>query len=449
MEKINSADDVIFLFDTFNEDSEKLYSSFLLSGKRYPALVFEENGFLPDGVTSFFGYYMGDYREAKDYLGRPRYFNQVEVPDLWEIRSTNSGGNIYDLYQERGRIFYREPRNRRQVSIIDWLDDKGVVRASDHYNKYGSIYARTVFNKKGRKVNRSYFDGKGREVVQENYVTKDIILNDGDVVRIFNNRTEFALFTIRRMGYENSALYYNSLSFPFFTSERLPDNGGRDILFWQEKINKNMPGNMRIIVDEQSVRTGRIMVQRRDSYDKLMAETGHNNIFTQLGYVYEFKRQPYWGNDALICTNSDNIEKLTELVQGMPEMTFHIAALTEMSSKLLDMGRYDNVRLYPGAGVNKVDELFDMCNYYLDINHESEILAAVKKAFLSNLVIMGFEETVHNREVIAEDYLYPAAKVEDMINDLRKIVNDRHLYLSYIDVQHEKAMSLKSYEGTV
>lgn len=34
------------------------------------------------------------------------------------------------------------------MKIVDWYDDTHVVRVSDHYNKYGFLYARTIFNKK-------------------------------------------------------------------------------------------------------------------------------------------------------------------------------------------------------------------------------------------------------------------------------------------------------------
>lgn len=68
---------------------------------------------------------------------------------------------------------------------------------SDHYNKYGFLYARTIFNKKGQLVSRSYYDGSGNEKVVENFVTHDIILNQEDKVYIFKNKVEFAkhLFT--------------------------------------------------------------------------------------------------------------------------------------------------------------------------------------------------------------------------------------------------------------
>ena len=102
------------------------------------------------------------------------------------------------------------------VKVVDWLDERGVVRASDHYNRFGALYARTVFNEKGQRVNKSYFSADGKEKIVENYVTKDIILNDGEQILFFQNKTEFALYYLEKTGQTQSTLFYNSLSIPFF-----------------------------------------------------------------------------------------------------------------------------------------------------------------------------------------------------------------------------------------
>ena len=50
--------------------------------------------------------------------------------------------------------------------------------------------------------------------------------------------------------------------------------------------------------------------------------------------------------------------------------------------------------------------LFDRCDYYLDINHESEVASAVKKAFLHNQLILGFKETLHNKAYVADEHVF-------------------------------------------
>lgn len=50
--------------------------------------------------------------------------------------------------------------------------------------------------------------------------------------------------------------------------------------------------------------------------------------------------------------------------------------------------KYDNVHLYPGCKASEILNLFNTCDYYLDINYENEIVDATKEAFLHNLLIL-------------------------------------------------------------
>ena len=158
-------DKIILLFDNYGLDSRNLHTSFKLTGKDYPVVIIEDDGFLPEGVMSVYEYFLGDFKNAKNIPGKPRYFNQITVPEYWEISANNSSGKAHNLNKERARIFYAEPKHRRLVKVVDWYDDRGVVRSSDHYNKYGALYARTIFNNKGQRVNKSYFSVDGREII--------------------------------------------------------------------------------------------------------------------------------------------------------------------------------------------------------------------------------------------------------------------------------------------
>ena len=149
--------DALLLMDTYNEGSRSLYVSLKEAGYDCPAVVIEDDGFLPDGVMSVYGFFLGDFKAVLGEKARPKYFNEIRVPDYWEISGTNNNGKVQDLHKERGRIFYAEPKHKRLVKIVDWYDERGIVRSSDHYNRYGAVYGRTIFNSKGQKVNRSFF----------------------------------------------------------------------------------------------------------------------------------------------------------------------------------------------------------------------------------------------------------------------------------------------------
>lgn len=441
MDELIRSDDIVLLLDHDSPDSRDLRESFRKAGLCCPAAVIEDEGFLGDDVISVYGFFLGSFRGEKGVPGRPRYFNEIQAPDRWEISGTNFMGKIHDLYRERGRIFYAEPLHRRLVKTVDWYDERGIVRSSDHYNRYGALYARTTFNEKGKRVNKSWFSAAGREIIVENYITGDIILNDGDQVRFFPNKTDFVLFVLRAAGFDKNRLFYNSLSTPFFVSQRLHAPYKRDILFWQEPVKGDIPGNMQIILNGQASRTAKIMVQKGQAYEELVRLGASPETVKPLGFIYSFEKENLHRPEALICTNSDQIEHLQEIVEAVPQMRFHIAALTEMSSKLTAMDRYENVRLYPGVKMSMLEDLFDSCDYYLDINRGNEIVSAVRRAFLHNHLIFAFREIMHGGDYTAAGRLYGLDEAGRMIGDMRTAMEDGEKLEEWLEGQRKAAMA--------
>ncbi len=436
MEKFSSVRDIVLLFDSYSAESQNLHKSFKMSGKAHRAVVIEDDGFLDDGVISVFGSFLEGIDE-----GKARYFNQIIVPKYWEISGNNTNGKVHNLNHERARIFYAEPTHKRLVKVVDWLDDKGVVRVSDHYNKHGHLYAKTMFNGKGKKVTKSFYDGQGKEIIVRNYVTGDIILNDGPIIRIFKTLQKFIEFFLIKNEMLESRIFYNTLATAFSVSHHLSGVHSEDMLFWNEPIGNEVPGNMQIILDNNSPRTQKIMVQRRDAYEKLIELGVDSSKIEQLGYCYEYKKENTYGREALICTNSDNIAHCIKLVEGLPDIHFHIVAITEMSSKLMSMGSYANVTLYPNVKMAKVKDLFKKCDYYLDINYGNEILSSIWEAFLHNHVIFAFNETIHNHMYIAKEHIYSESDVDNMISTLKTLINDKNKVDEYINRQKSYAMS--------
>ena len=212
------------------------------------------------------------------------------------------------MSRERGKIFYAEPKHKRLVRVVDWYDKRDVVRFSDHYNRYGAIFARTIFSEKGKRVNKTYFSPEGREIIVENFVTGDIILNEEEQVRIFHTKADFALHFFVKTELKQKRIFFNSLSTPFFVSNKLSASAKRDVLFWQESVNKEIPGNMQMIFNGQAARTATVMVQKKQPYDKLRALRARRDMVHRLGFIYPFEKENGHKAEALICTNSDRIE---------------------------------------------------------------------------------------------------------------------------------------------
>ena len=442
MEKINK-EPIVLLFDNFNISSSDLYDSFVNAGYDVRALAINDDGFLPDGVESIFESFLGDYRKCDNCPGKPLYFNQIQVPKLWQISGINTSGSVHDKSKERGRIFYAEPKNKRLVKVVDWLDEDDNVRASDHYNKYGMLYARTIFNKKSRKVNKTYFDIYGKEVIVENFVTEDIIVNLDNKTYVFKNKTDFVVFFLKRNGFDKYRIFFNSLSVPFFVSNALPplDEGKEDILFWQEKARDDVPGNMKFIIDGKAERCKRIIVQNHPAYERLKKLKVPAKMMQELGFIYSFKKKNLGRPQALICTNTENVEKLKELVEALPHMKFHVTAITEMSAKLLAHEKYENVVMYPNIKMTTLERLFIECDYYLDINHEGEIANALRQAFINNLLILAFNETAHGLSYTPEENLFDSKDFFKMAARIASLLADKSALDDAIEAQRAYALT--------
>lgn len=433
---------IVLLLDNYSADSQKLYRSFVQTGLDIPTFVAEDNGFLPEGMHSIYDYFLGDFSAVENGYNRSRYFNEITVPDFWEIKGTAAKASVYDQSHERAKIFYAQQDHKRRVKTVDWFDDKGVVRVSDHYNKYGALYAKTVFNAKGQKVNKTYFHADGKIIIEENFVTNDIQLMDEGIDYIFHSKTELICHLLKKAKLTQHRLFFNSLAYPFFVSNMLPVlEKGEDVLFWQEPVREDIPGNMQMILNHTATRAGKIMVQKRASYEKLISLGVNADIVKCLGYVYPFKKESNHQPQALILTNSDQIGKLDELVLALPMVHFHIAAITEMSSKLLGKGDYENVSVYPTIKLDKVKELYQKCDIYLDINSGSELLSAISEAFLNNLLNYAFSETIHNKEYVLTDQVYSNTDYEKMITAIKNVLDNSKLWDEQLEKQRVFALS--------
>ena len=395
--------------------------------------VIRDEGFLPEDVVSVTGWFCGEKQTRVGEKLRARYFNEIERPDYWEITADSSGGSVYDKSHLRGRIVYSAPGNTRLVKRVEWLDESGTVRMTDHYNRAGRLYARSTADGTGRRIVTAWFDAQGQERLTENAVTGDLILYSGSpsggTMRIYKNRTQLVLALFQELGLAGERIFYNSLSTPFFVSEALPSTGKKHLLFWQEPPRSDVPGNMLGILHGSSC-TERILVQNRASFDALVEHGADAAMLRLFGYLYSYSRENGYGRNMLICTNSDQIESLGELAEALPDMHFHVAAVTEMSTKLLSMDRYPNVTLYPVARPAIFQKLYAMCDYYLDINYGSEIVSAVKEAFLHNLLILAFVKTQHNPAYTAPAHVFrDAAPVAAVIRETAAdpAAMDRHL----------------------
>lgn len=427
---------MIYLFEDFDTSSHDLYQSLKAAGYVFTAIAFNDDGFLPEDVLSPYNIYTRDTTKQR----LPLYFNRVALPPFYEVRGTASSGEIYDGAILRGRIFYASPKRKRYIKIIDHLSPNGQVIASDHYDAYGHRFAQTSFDAHNHRTVKTYYDVHGAEVIVENFMTGDIILNKQGKMYIYKNKIDFVKAMIHDLGLDHERIVYNSLSLPFFLSESMPTLDTKpDLLFWQEEIKETVPGNMQAIIQGRSNRTAHIIVQRRDAYQKLLAMGVSSELIDPLGFIYHFSETSPDYHKALIMTNSDQLESIETIIKGCPHIQFYIGAITEMSSKLLSLGAYDHVHLYPNIKEHNVKKLFETCGLYLDINYANEILNSLREAFIHHQVIYGFEETLHDHTYIEKSHIYKKDQVDELVHLLNQM--DETTYQHELEKQESNAFT--------
>ena len=75
--------------------------------------------------------------------------------------------------------------------------------------------------------------------------------------------------------------------------------------------------------------------------------------------------------------------------------------------------------------MKELENLFKRCDFYLDINHEGEIVDALRRAFINKHVILAFGETAHNKRFVCPNNMYAIAGYENFKQRLQKLMQDK------------------------
>ena len=437
---------MINLFERFNQPTETLYHSMLEAGLDHLTVVLNDDGFLPEAVTSPYRFFAENEIKDSDHA---LYFNEIEIPRFWNIEGDNNQAVIKDMGEVRGKIHYQPNYKQRIVSNVEWLDPQGFVRYRDHYDQFGIRFAQTTYDLRGVAILKEYFTREGEPLIYVNYTTSNYVLTWHGKDYFFETEADFIVFYLEIMGIDLDSFVINHLGTPLSVVYNLGAEG-HDYVVWQERIDVNaaLPGNMRLVLNEddanRSFRDFTLVVPERQEYEQIVGkvEDAEREKMELGGYIYPFTRHNQFTSNILTMTNSDQIENLEEIVKLSPHLKFHIGALTEMSSKLLAMERYDNVKLYPSLERETVKKLYNDCDIYLDINSGNEILDAVHRAFLADMLIFAYQETAHNLKYVNDSTLgtvHKTADYRELMHQLHQTVDNHGKWRDLLKHQKQQA----------
>lgn len=66
---------------------------------------------------------------------------------------------------------------------------------------------------------------------------------------------------------------------------------------------------------------------------------------------------------------------------------------------------------------DEIEEFFEKCDFYFDMNQGTEVLSSVRQAFLHNNLIFAFEGTAHNRDFVVREHVYAEDGVMRMLSE--------------------------------
>ena len=147
---------------------------------------------------------------------------------------------------------------------------------------------------------------------------------------------------------------------------------------------------------------------------KDLKKNGHLTCFRQLPSL-----------TCLTFTASQDIEQLDYLAEQLPNVVFQVAAWTSMGPKLYDLSnRYPNIQLYPAISRDKLEELKENMDAYLDINLVSSTADIVSEITHLSKPILAFYKSQNGNN---GQRLYSSEHPERMLADLQKLINNEIL----------------------
>ena len=434
---------MINLFEEYNTEAMDLEYSLKSSGLNAQTIVLKDNGYLPEEIESPFKFFTQGAASSKQHL--PLFFNELELPVHWEVHGTNSGAEIFEGYKQRGKINYSQRKGDfRLIQSVEWWNDQEKRRAVDLYNQYGQRFGHQTYSD-GRLTLTTYYDREGREVVLHNHVAGTLQVYYQNQLYIFDNYSSFVLFYFEVAQLDTRRIHYNSLGTPYFITLDLakahPEISYAHTLFWQE-TSTAMPGNMKGLMQKgDQASTRQIIVQNKAEFERLRAQVDFATSVSMdyLGWLYPYRAHEAFKPSVFVLTNSDQVAHLHTLSEGLPEYQFHIAARTEMSSKLMNFGARPNVNLYPNVTTEELDGLLQSCSVYLDINHGGEVEQIIRQSFEHEQVIMAFRETLHNPRFVSPSFVFESQDVEVMLESLRDLLDSKAKFKQKLKAQKEHA----------
>ena len=375
---------MLALFDTYDLATRELLRSLETAGVAVTPVFVRYDGDLPDGALCPFVTYTGIERK-----GEPLFFDEVPVPPWCEIRQGREPfAQILSDGDLLGRIHY-EPSSFRQVERVDWLLPDGRPSHADHYDRSGNRYATTYLDDAGAAY-QTVYRGPGEREIEVDHVSRVVTMRSAHELLTFESLTDFVSSFIDDQQLPDDRVLISSLSYPLFVMRKRAA-APCVTLFWQEPLRADLPGNMVTELEQPRALERIVFLDERQRRRVAEQHPGTPVDLAYLSHLGQFEeRAGYDPRRAFTLTNTDQLPALEGLLAAFPDVTFAVAALTQMSELLHGLARrFPNLTLLPSATHAQIREELDRASVYLDINAGVHVLDVVQAAYHLDLVVLA------------------------------------------------------------
>lgn len=397
---------MINLFQTYTQDAWDIHYTQLRQGKNYPTIVIEDDGFLPSDVDSiyhFLGYNTCEYS--------PLHLNNLTLPLAYGVEREGADFFIMSNDMIVGRVILQGEPIERIVKEVWWLDSKGYPYKKDYYNQYGYCFKVETYVTDLGLVSTSYYSVSGEVLLDENHLVGSILYKN----RLYLNKLSLYNKCLSELGYSKEPITFNHLGTPLEIVLSSLESG-HELIFQEEVSVKSIPENLQYVIHNSDKIS--ISVTNRSTYSIL-----ENMCKVQFMMLLVPSKSDLGSfKDVLITTQTDQLTSIEDFVEQLPDLEFHIAAPTQMSSKLFDLNKYSNVHLYPNISNNNLDELFNKCGLFLDIAMSPTVFDANRRALENNLLRVGLIG-VSTGNYISDDNLYSVKSLDNLIEYLIQVTS--------------------------
>ena len=358
-------------------------------------------------------------KDPASKVGNPLFFNDLEVPGLWECWTLGITTYLFDGEERRANVVLREDILSRTVERVEWFGQGEEIVSIDVYNRYGWRSKRSLLTEAGQPYLDIYLNRQQEEVLLH-FVSQGTFLHQPPKGRdhLYANKEELQKAVLKQVLPKNEAILLMDQSLLDFVKE-IPKE--------------------RLALCTSTVANLEEIKEQVDQILVLEAAYLREEIegYTSLSGFVDVEQESFQP-EALVMTASQEVEGLSSLVHQFPQVTFHIAALTAMGPKLTDLATRSNVRLYPGISLDKYEDLLSSCSIYLDCNQGEEVWSSSLHALENGQVLFGLKTTVHHEAY--KDLSTITDTVEEMEQQLETLLQYPETYKELV---REQARILK------